>query len=182
MGGQISATDWDLFGSLTRQRSLPVGQIRARKEGPPANKSLFKTMDFTTQNFRAIWRRSPIPARPSIHARIPRITAVEQLPQIIISDRMAKRSTPLRRPTAGQQGGCRGGSAPPPKIITFSAGQRISGGQQGVQGGQRPPPKIITFSAGQQISGGQQGVQGGQRPPAQHYSIINLTLTLTRQK
>ena len=24
---------------------------------------------------------------------------------------------PLRRPTAGQQGGCRGGSAPPPNII-----------------------------------------------------------------
>ena len=30
---------------------------------------------------------------------------------------MAKRSKPLRRPMAGQQGGCSGGRAPPPKII-----------------------------------------------------------------
>ena len=66
---------------------------------------------------------------------------------------MAKRSKPLRRPTAGQQGGCRGGSA--------------------------PPPKIITFSAGQQISGGQQGVQGGQRPPAQNYTTTTVTVTVT---
>ena len=72
------------------------------------------------------------------------------------------------RLSAGQRPASRGGAggaAPPrPKLLHSPPANKFQAASRGC-GGQRPPPNVITFSAGQRISGGQQGVRGGSAPP-----------------
>ena len=58
---------------------------------------------------------------------------------------MAKRSKPLRWPTAGQRGGCREGSAPPPNIILFSLLFSPAQARDMTREGGSPPDTIIHY-------------------------------------
>ena len=79
----------------------------------------------------------------------------------------------LRRPTAGQQGGCRGGSAPPPNIILSLSLMIIII----IIKIKRPNGEALETSlpANGRLAG---GLQGEQRPPAQHYSIIIIIIII----
>ena len=74
-GPLCSCTDRDLFGTL-----LPAG--RSNFGGSPGAQSLL--LAYRSHRHRNLARpaRRSLPIRPYLHARITRITSVEQLPQI----------------------------------------------------------------------------------------------------
>ena len=57
--------------------------LRPILEGPPAHNPYCWRTDLTDTGIQARGRRRSLPIRPYLHARITRITSVEQLPQII---------------------------------------------------------------------------------------------------
>ena len=76
-GPLCSCTDTDLCGTL-----LPAG--RSNFGGSPRAQSYMIRPDLVHTGRWANRRRRGLPIRPYLHARITRITSVEQLPQIIL--------------------------------------------------------------------------------------------------
>ena len=76
----------------------------------------------------------------------------------------AKRSSLSAGQRPASRGGAGGAAPPRPKLLHSPPANEFQAASRGC-GGQRPPPNVITFSAGQRISGGQQGVRGGSAPP-----------------
>ena len=58
--------------------------LRPILEGPPAHNPYCWRTDLADTGIRRNRRRRSLPIRPYLHTRIPRITVVEQLPQIIM--------------------------------------------------------------------------------------------------
>ena len=75
-GPLCSCTDTDLFGTL-----LPAG--RSNFGGSPRTQSHMISTDLDDTRRWPPGARRGLPIRPYLHARITRITSVEQLPQII---------------------------------------------------------------------------------------------------
>ena len=73
-GPLCSCTDGDLFGTL-----LPAGRSIG---GSPRAQSLLLAYRSRRHTRWALGRRRSLPIRPYLHARITRITSVEQLPQM----------------------------------------------------------------------------------------------------
>ena len=79
------------FVAWRAKSQLPMGIFLGIKipisrpmfEGPSAHNPYLKQAISATAEFGRFGRRRELPFRPYLHARIPRITVVEQLPQIL---------------------------------------------------------------------------------------------------